>query len=180
MTLLSKLAIWKCFYYLINPSKCLLINPTLLLRFVCVCVPPEKLLQEIKTAKASSRTFTSQILLGLRVTIELILSDLWVLNYLSDIGYELLIGCFFNELLCVCLAWLLPHCIFLGGGGLPYWIYLCLNGFHWTSTKESNSNPQLPWQSSLSFKLSLPWGLWQESSVIKHPKLERVLHQAWF
>lgn len=70
-------------------------------------------MREIKTAKASSRTIASQIFLCLCVAIELILSNLWVLNYISDIGYELLIGCFFNEFLCVCFALLIPQSIFV-------------------------------------------------------------------
>lgn len=86
------------------------INPILFLHFF---VPLEKHLHEIKAAKASWRTTASQIFLCFCVAIELILSDLWVLNYISDIGYELLIGCFFNELLCVYFAFLIPQGVFV-------------------------------------------------------------------
>jgi hypothetical protein len=71
-----------------------LINPVLLLHFL---VPPEKLLQDMKKQLRQAEQLQARFFGCMCVAKELILSDLWILNYILDIGYELLIGCFFNE-----------------------------------------------------------------------------------
>jgi hypothetical protein len=54
-------------------------------------------LQDMKKQLRQAEQLQARFFGCMCVARELILSDLWILNYILDIGYELLIGCFFTE-----------------------------------------------------------------------------------